>query len=510
MRAICTVEVVRRAEATAGVAEPVLMQRAATALAGVCRDVLVAGRGGVRGAHVVAMAGTGNNGGDALWALSMLGRRGVRTTVVGDPGRLHPEGMAAARAAGSRVLGWDDPATVPVLASADLVLDGILGIGGRGGVREPAASVVGALNATSVPVLAVDIPSGVDSDTGEVGGVAVRADVTVCFGVLKVGLVAAPGRDHAGIVSVVDIGLRGGDLPAEARALSLADLAVEPPGPRAHKYSRGVVGVVAGCPRYPGAALLAVAGARMAGAGLVSFSPGRSEPPGAGAGPAASSGIDPVSALVVARHPDVVLSAGRGMDARCVGPGLGPTRDIADQVLLMMADPSPLVVDASALLVLARQDGRRALAERARAGAITVLTPHEGEFTRLGLSLEGGRVRGAQRAAEATGAVVVLKGPGTVIAAPGTTYLDTFGEAALATAGSGDVLAGLVAGMLASVPGRDASGFGAADAALVAARAVGLHGLAGRLAGAAGFPVTAPDIAEHLRDARAAADAAVT
>ncbi len=510
MRPICSVENVRVAEAGAGVPEPVLMQRAATALSGACRQLLVSGRGRVRGAHVVALAGPGNNGGDALWALSMLGKRGVRTTVVGDPGRLHPGGWAAARAAGARVTSWEDAAGADALASADLVLDGILGIGGRGGVREPAAPVVEKLNRLAVPVVAVDVPSGVDSDTGEVAGAAVRADVTVCFGVLKMGLVASPGLEYAGVVSVVDIGLRPQDLRPQARALSLADLVTQPPDVRAHKYSRGVVGVIAGSSSYPGAALLAVSGARLAGAGLVQFRPGRLEVPTGGtlSGSASAQGIDPVSAMVVARYPDIVLGGPRQADARCVGPGLGQEHDIADLVLTAMEDPTPLVIDASALPVLGRQDGRQALARRRESGAVTVLTPHAGEFSRLGLASEGGRVRSAQRAAEITGAVIVLKGPGTVVAALGATYLDTFGHPALATAGTGDVLAGLLAGVLAASP--DCGGeAGSPQAALAAARAVALHGLAGRLAAADGGPVTALDVVDHLAAARRVADAAL-
>ncbi len=510
MRAICAVEVVRRAEAAAGVPESVLMQRAATALAGVCRDLLGGRRTGVRGARVVALVGSGNNGGDALWALSFLAQRGARTTVVADPGRMHADGARAARAAGSRVLGWDDPAAADEIRAADLVLDGILGIGGAGGVRQPAAAMVEVLNDSRVPVVAVDVPSGVDADSGRAVGVAVRATVTVCFGVLKPGLVLSPGRDLAGTITVVDIGLGAPDLEPAAVALALADLAVEAPGPDAHKYSRGVVGVMAGCAAYPGAALLAVAGARMAGAGLVSFSPGAPRASGSLQGwrGEPTAGIDAVAGLVVARYPDVVLADDRPVDARCIGPGLGPVRDIADRVLATMADPAPLVVDASALPVLARQDGRGALADRTRSGWVTVLTPHAGEFARLGFDTSGGPMVAACRAAEQTGAVVVLKGPGTVIAAPGTTYVDTFGDSALATAGSGDVLAGLIAGLLASAARSDP--LTPSMAALITARAVGLHGLAGRLAGAQGGPVTSPDVADHLRDAHAAAASART
>ena len=263
MRRVCSVATVRRAEARAGVAEPVLMQRAAAALAGLCADLLRTGRGRVRGARVVGLVGSGNNGGDALWALSFLAARGVAATAVGELPRRHAEGAAAARAAGVRFLDWADAHVGAACAGADLALDGIVGIGGSGGLREPSASVVRELMWAGVPIVAVDVPSGVDSDTGEVtaadDGAAVRAMATACFGVLKPGLVLAPGRDHAGVVTVMEIGLRAADLEPAAMALELADLALAPPDPGTHKYRRGVVGVTAGGAMYPGAAVLAAA-----------------------------------------------------------------------------------------------------------------------------------------------------------------------------------------------------------------------------------------------------------
>ena len=520
MRNLCSVATVRRAEATAAVAEPVLMQRAATALAGMCGDLLRTDRGAVRGARVVGLVGSGNNGGDALWALAFLAARGVRATAVGDPDRMHAAGAEAARGAGVRLLDWTSPEVASTCAGADLVLDGIVGIGGSGGLREPSAGVVRGIHAAGVPIVAVDVPSGVDSDTGEVPGEAVRATATACFGVGKPGLLLAPGRDHAGLVTVMDIGLRPQDLEPTAIALELDDLAIPAPAPDAHKYRRGVVGVVAGSQSYPGAAVLAVGGARRAGAGMVAFAPGSA---GAGDSPGVT---DPVAALVSARYPDVVLAAGRPVDARCVGPGLGSGPAATERVLTACEDPTALVIDASGLDVLATSAGRAALAARAEAGWLTVITPHAGEFARLGHELIGGPLRSAQRAAHQWGCVVVLKGPGTVVAAPdGPGFVDTFGSSALATAGSGDVLAGLLAGLLAAAV-RDAAvrdaavrdaavrdagpeaTLTAADVALVAARAVGLHGLAGRLAAARMTLPTAEDILEELPAAHAAAASA--
>ena len=510
MRRVCSVATVRRAEARAGVAEPVLMQRAAAALAGLCADLLRTGRGRVRGARVVGLVGSGNNGGDALWALSFLAARGVAATAVGELPRMHAEGAAAARAAGVRFLDWADAHVGAACAGADLALDGIVGIGGSGGLREPSASVVRELMWAGVPIVAVDVPSGVDSDTGEVtaadDGAAVRAMATACFGVLKPGLVLAPGRDHAGVVTVMEIGLRTADLEPAAMALELADLALAPPDPGTHKYRRGVVGVTAGGAMYPGAAVLAVGGARRAGAGMVTFSAGGSPT----VGQVTAAAADPVAALVSARFPDVVHSGTRHVDARCIGPGLGAGPAALESTMRALEDPTALVVDASGLDALGTAAGRAALAQRREAGLITVLTPHSGEFTRLGYEISGGTLRAAQRAAADLGCVLVLKGPATVVAAPGgTAFVDSFGSAALATAGTGDVLAGLLAGMLAgAVAGTRAQADRPPtndEVALVAARAVGLHGLAGRLAAARVNQPTAADVLAELPQALAAA-----
>jgi hydroxyethylthiazole kinase-like uncharacterized protein yjeF len=496
MRVACGAAAVRRAEDSAGVAEPVLMQRAATGLATTCLGLLRARGGRVHGSRVVALVGTGNNGGDALWSLARLARRGVATVVVGQPGRMHGDGARAAMAAGARVLAWDDPDAVAALAGADLALDGIVGIGGSGGLRAAPARAVAVLVAAGVPIVAVDVPSGVDADTGAVQGEAVPATVTVCFGVLKPGLLVAPGREHAGTVHVVPIGLGEADLEPAARVLDLADLAAPPVPASTHKYRRGVVEVIAGSTAYPGAALLAVAGARRSRAGMVAFA----------SGSGASGLVDPVAGLVAARFPDVVL-ARRPVAARCVGPGLDLLAGGAEAVLSACADPAPLVLDASALGVVGEEPGRTALVERGMRGWVTVLTPHAGEFARLGVSLQDGPVRAARRAADELGAVVVLKGPGTVVAAPGAVpFIDTFGTSSLATAGTGDVLAGLLAGELAAEAQGTPDGDPSAEVvAAVAARAVGWHGLAGRLAGADGAPVTATDVAERLAAARALA-----
>ncbi|MEU6892874.1 NAD(P)H-hydrate dehydratase [Streptomyces sp. NPDC046557] len=455
MRTAYSVETVRAAEheLMARLPEGTLMRRAAAGLAAVCAGLL----GRVYGARVVLLVGPGDNGGDALYAGARLARRGAGVTAVPmDPQRMHPGGLAALRGAGGTVA-----AAVPV--RADLVVDGLLGIGGRGGLRPPAAALVERIPAGAV-VVAADLPSGVDADTGEVAVAAVRADVTVTFGAYKPGLLIDPGAERAGAVRLVDIGLA---LPApDAQALQHADVArlLPEPGAASDKYRRGVVGIVAGSARYPGAAVLAVAGALRGGAGAVRY-----------VGPAA------VGQAVLARYPETLIGRGR-VQAWVIGPGLGDER--GPEVL---ADPVPVLVDA---------DGLRGLdpgAVRART-APTLLTPHAGEAAALlGVrreEVEAGRLAAVRALARRYGATVLLKGSTTLVCDGGVVRVNPTGTPWLATAGSGDVLSGLAGSLLAA-------GLSAPDAASVAAY---LHGLAARRA-ASGAPLLAHEVAEALPSA---------
>ncbi|MGV1006293.1 MAG: NAD(P)H-hydrate epimerase [Candidatus Nanopelagicales bacterium] len=478
---------VRAAEASAGVPESVLMDRAATALGGICADWLRHARGKVSGRRVVGLVGSGNNGGDVLFALAGLARRGVGVTALGDPTRMHPAGQAALLAAGGAVLDAADPSAQEVARGCDLALDGIVGIGGKGELREPFASLVRSL-VGRVPVIAADIPSGVDADTGAAAENAVVAAATVTFGVTKPGLAVQPGRAHAGVVTLVDIGLDLDAVDAPAWQLDLPGLAGLPVGSGGHKYSRGVVEVIAGSAQYPGAAVLACAGARGSDAGMVVLRGG--------------PGADP--AEVVARYPEVVPSAQpfERAAARVIGPGLGEAPAALAMLEQALDSPLPLVIDASGLTWLGTPGARAWLAARARRGQVTVITPHEGEFARLGGDLAPGRVAAASAMADRLGVVVVLKGSGTVVAGPeGPVYVDPFGTEELATAGSGDVLAGLTGGMLAAAAAaaeRSGQPLSAEQAARWAAVACGRHGLAGRLAGERSMTVTASDIAAEL------------
>lgn len=440
-----------------------LLQRAAAGLAVACADRL----GRVYASRVLLLVGGGDNGADALWAGARLARRGASVTAVlaADP---VADALAAFRAAGGRV-GQAGP--------ADLVVDGMVGIGGRGGLRPAAAAL--AAQVSGQDVLAVDLPSGVDADTGEVAGAAVRAGLTLTFGTAKPGLLVGQGRLHAGRVELVDIGL-GPWLPdAPVELLQAADVARLLPRADAgsDKYTRGVVGIAAGSQTYPGAAVLAVGAALRAGAGMVRYA-GASHP----------------AEQVRARWPETVVSELDGADvveagrvqAWVLGPGLGTDDRAAATVEAVLAQDVPVLVDADALTVCASHPEwvRRRTAP-------TLLTPHDREFARFGASVTADRVGSARRLARDLGACVLLKGDATVVTGPdGPARVNGTGSPVLATAGTGDVLAGGCGALLAQ-------GLSAPDAGAVGAH---LHGRAGVLAGA-GAQVPAHDVLVHWPDA---------
>lgn len=444
-----TVEQVRAAEADllARLPEGALMQRAAAGLGYAVLDLL----GTAYGRRVLLLVGSGDNGGDALYAGALLARRGVRVEAWLLSSAAHEAGVAALRAAGGRI-GSPGPARV------DLVVDGIVGISGRPGLRPEAVAALA--HVAGIPVVAVDTPSGVDVDTGEVDGPHVTADVTVTFGTHKTCHLVDPAAQACGAVHLVDIGL---DLPpAPVEALQSADVAALLPRPAAdaHKYTRGVVGVRAGSAAYPGAAVLSVAGAACGLAGMVRYD----------GDPAA---LDQVRAA----HPEVV-GPGR-VQAWVVGSGSDDGAE--DAVRRSVADGVPLVVDADALAFAGLTRGRPA-----------VLTPHAGELARM-LDVERADVEArwlehARRAARTYDAVVLLKGRHTVVARPdGRVRVTTTGTPWLATAGAGDVLGGLIGALLAT-------GLDPFDAASAGSW---LHGAAATLASGGG-PIVASDVAAGL------------
>ncbi|WP_280249535.1 NAD(P)H-hydrate dehydratase [Nocardia abscessus] len=466
-RGYFTVEEVRAAEAElfTRVPDGVPMRRAAHGLATVVAGELRERTGGVAGRAVTLLVGSGDNGGDALWAGAQLRRRGVAVTaVLLNPERAHAKGLAALRKAGGRVA--DDP------GDPDLVIDGIVGISGRGPLRPRAAEIVAALHA---PIVAADLPSGVDPGTGAIDGPAVRAEVTVAFGAYKpVHALAAP---QCGRIELVPIGL---DLPEPSLvALEPASIgaAWPVPGPSDDKYTQGVTGICAGSATYPGAAVLCAAAAVAATSGMVRY-----------AGTAAAEVLNHFPEVIATQQ---IADTGR-VQSWVFGPGAGTDADAGQRLADILATDLPVVVDADGLTLLANQPE----SVRGRT-APTVLTPHAGEFARLtGRELGPDRVAAVREFSDSWQVTVLLKGRATLVAAPGRPVLvNEAGGSWAATAGAGDVLSGIIGTLLAA--GR--------DPAWSAAAAARVHALAANLAAhddaPSGAPISASVLAAHVRPA---------
>jgi ADP-dependent NAD(P)H-hydrate dehydratase / NAD(P)H-hydrate epimerase len=472
MRHYYSVDAIRDAEAPllASLPDGALMRRAAFGLATEIVGELTARTGGVVGRRICAVVGSGDNGGDALWAATFLRRRGAAAdAVLLKPDRTHRKGLAAFTKAGGRIVDSVSPAT-------DLVIDGVVGISGSGPLRPAAAEVFGTVDDDAIPVVAVDIPSGIDVATGAISGPAVHAALTVTFGGLKpVHALADCGR-----VVLVDIGLA---LPVtDVLGFEAADVAARwpVPGPHDDKYTQGVTGVMAGSSTYPGAAVLCTGAAVAATSGMVRYSGG-------------------AHGEVLAHWPEVIASptpaaAGR-VQAWVVGPGLGTDDAGAVALWFALETDLPVIVDADGLTILAAHPDL--VVNRT---APTVLTPHAGEFARLAGNPPGDdRIAACRKLADTFGATVLLKGNVTIIADPGgPVYLNPAGQSWAATAGSGDVLSGMIGALLAS-------GLPAVEAAAAAAFA---HAHAAALSAADPGPGEAPTsasrIVPHIRAALAA------
>jgi len=451
MRPVLRVDEMRAVDARAlkEVSEQTLVERAGTAVATWAVRML----GGTYGRHIVVVAGKGSNGADGKVAAARLRRRGARVKVVD---------------------AHDAPERIGPTGTVDLVIDAAYGTGFRGTYRAPSVPA-------GVPVLAVDIPSGVDGDTGEACGEPLRADVTVTFAALKTGLVQGDGALLSGHVVVADIGL---DVSGAAMWV-IEDADVErllTPRPRdAHKW-RSAVAVVAGSPGMTGAAGLCTRAAYRAGAGMVRLGIPGGDP----------SDL-PVSEAVGASLPLRGWSSDAlGMSERCralvVGPGLGRAdTTVADVRDVVARATIPTVVDADGLYALGTGDEIAAVV-RAGPGSVTVLTPHEGEFARLAGAPPGAdRIAAAGSLARRCGAIVLLKGPTTVVVEPGgQVLLATAGSPRLATAGTGDVLSGAIGAFVAR----------GVEPHLAAALAAHVHGRAADLGPAEGL--VAGDLAELL------------
>lgn len=410
-----------------------LMRRASYGLAGVVLRVL-RGRGRIYGAKVTGLIGPGNNGGDGLYALAFLRARGVDARAVLVRERGHEEALQAFLRVGGRVV-------EQAPADTEVLIDAILGTGFRGEFDAPAVP-------GGAVVVACDLPSGVDGDTGQVRGSAIWADHTVTFGGLKRGLLAGEGGHLSGELHTVPIGIEE-NLPETQVHVVSESAGVRPAAPKTtdHKYSRGVVHCVAGSPQYPGAALLTASAAAAAGVGMVTF-----------------EGPEEVRRQVLPRCPEAVHVVERDRDglstglkkarAAVVGPGLGgepeQQQTAAEVIRWSVRMRRPCVVDASALT----------LVPDLKLAPEVLLTPHLGEARTLAQGLEldeaeelltSDPVGAVQKLAQHTGAAVLLKGATTVVAAPdGGVILHRAEAPGLATAGSGDVLAGLLGATLAT------------------------------------------------------------
>jgi hydroxyethylthiazole kinase-like uncharacterized protein yjeF len=456
-----------------------LMARAGEAVALVARKMLP------DHGRIAVLAGPGNNGGDAFVAARALADAGygVEVSLLGLRQRLTGD---AALAAGA----WPGPAGVVGPASigdVDLIIDGLFGAGLDRPIEGPAANAINAANQSGKPILAIDLPSGIDGRTGLVLGTAIHATETVTFFRRKPGHLLLPGRNYAGKVTLADIGIEAHALDAIVPTAfhnlpGLWTPVLPQPHAEGHKYSRGHTVVVSGPMTKTGAARLAARGALRIGSGLVSVA----SPPDALPIHAAHltaimivpmNGSDGLSAVLADRRRNAVV----------MGPALGPPEWSSMLVTAALQSGAAAVLDADALTAFADAPQRLFDAIAARTAA-TVLTPHEGEFARLFPDLAGNpsKLDRVRMAAARARAIVVLKGPDTVVAAPdGRAAIADNAPPDLATAGSGDVLAGMVCGLLAqAMPAFEA-----------AAAAVWLHGAA---AAAKGPGLISEDLPDQL------------
>jgi hydroxyethylthiazole kinase-like uncharacterized protein yjeF len=407
----------------------------------------------LQGRHVVIVAGLGNNGGDGFVAARQLAERGLsaRVSFVGDKARLKGDAAIAA----GRWSGPVEQATPASLAKCDVVIDALFGAGLDRAVEGLPRAMIEAMNATAAPVIAVDLPSGVNGTTGAVIDVAVNAARTVTFFRRKLGHMLLPGRLHCGAIEVADIGIPASVLePIKSAAFvnrpALWGHAFPRPRPDGHKYSRGHAVVVSGGLPTTGAGRLAARGALRAGAGLVTI-----------ASPRDALTVNAEATLAIMVRPVdgagelASFLADKRRNTVVLGPGGGLGPAMREQVAAALASGAAVVLDADALTSLAQDpDALAGLIANAPKREV-VLTPHEGEFTKLFKAIHEDRnlhskLEKTRLAARSSGAVVLLKGADTVVAAPdGRASIADNAPPTLATAGAGDVLAGMIAGLLA-------------------------------------------------------------
>jgi hydroxyethylthiazole kinase-like uncharacterized protein yjeF len=500
VRLALTIGLVRLSEdaaASSGIPLSELMERAGAAVAVEAAALVPDGR-------VVVVAGKGNNGGDGWVAARCLLEAGHDATVLSlaPPGSLASPADEAARIAVASGVTWREAGSaaeiVLALSDADLIVDAVFGVGLKDAPRGDSAAIIVAMDDADAPVLSVDLPSGVDADTGAVPGAAVHADVTVTFGWMKAGSLVYPGAEHVGQLVVADIGLpEPDDLDGALEVWSADDLAglMPLPGPMDSKENRGAVVVVGGARGLTGAVCLAATGALRMGAGYVTAAvpePSLAVVESKLTAPVKTGlpvGEDGLFGEQAARA--VLESAGRA-DAVVLGPGFGREPGTMAAVRSLVRELArPLLLDADGLFAVGTDLGL--LRER---HAPTVVTPHAGEAARLlGISreaVEADRIA-AVRAIAGGGVVCVLKGPRTLVSDGERVAVTMTGGPALATLGTGDVLAGMIGTLLAQ-------GLDAYQAAVLGAH---LHGAAGDAAARHLTAVccTAEDVLTYLHEA---------
>ena len=473
---------VRAIEAAAAPNPPPLMERAGLAAAEVARDV-----SGGTGKPVLIFAGPGNNGGDAFVVARHLKQWYFNVTVLfaGDEKKLSADAKAALGA--WRKAGGAMTQALPASQQWGLVVDGIFGIGLERDVSGRYAEWIAAINGLGAPILALDLPSGLHSDTGCVMGCAIRATHTVTFIALKPGLLTLDGPDHCGEVHLRDLGLDAQDLrPAQGHLIGreVLDGLIEPRLQNSHKGDYGSVGIIGGDHGMVGAALLAARAALKSGSGRVYVGLLARDAPL----------LDAEQPELMLRDADAVLKLAN-LTCLAVGPGLGQTPDAAFYLGWALESPLPLVLDADGLNLIAMDAGLAGRLKNRKAA--TLLTPHPAEAARLLATttreVQNDRLGAAIALAGNLNSFVVLKGAGSICAAPdGTWHINTSGNPGMASAGMGDVLTGMVAALLSQ--GVEPK------AALLAA--VYLHGAAADRAVASGAGPVGLTASETIEAAR--------
>ena len=495
---------VENASEEAGLSKAVLMDRAGHGIAELATEIVPSG-------CVVVLCGSGNNGGDGWVAARLLRERGREVSVICGKAPSELKGLAGAVATEALAAGvpWiKDPSDEDLedrIFDAELVIDGMFGAGFHGEIGEPYATWIDVVEESDVPVLAIDVPTGLAGDTGTIGGRCLRADWTLATIAGKLGMVGGLGGTMAGRVVVSDLGIEEilpGHIASRALARHLSEMEYARMLPRpaadANKYSRGYLLVVGGSVSYPGAAIMASMSAARSGSGYVRLCVPDPVVPICQMHLLSTpvEGFPAADGAFAAEASEALVKRAARADAMVLGPGITDSAGTRAVVAALLEQvEAPILVDADALGIVAKVPD--SLRVRAEAGRVTVLTPHEGEMARL---LEGighpealerpsdieMRIKAAKLAAEAYGAVVVLKGPATVIATDDASVSDDAdtgmdgthcilngsGCPALATSGTGDVLSGIIGALLSQ-------GMGPLKAA---ALGVHLHGLAGEAA----------------------------